>query len=163
MILVLRTLLRFAKWSSRTSKIAITALFLFTSNVLTIASVPTAAAIAATPSVTAPSTTIFSKNVAGQEPGNFVIANFGPDDTLLVSVGLVDPPTGTSFALPITTGLTAGFGYNFTGNKTQISFTGKQADANSALAAMTVWPQENHRSTKIKAKVTESCTKIISL
>ena len=124
--------------TSRITKIALIALFVATSNGLTISSLPKASAIAATPSVTAPSPTIFSKNVAGQEPGNFVIANFGAEETLLVSVGFVDPPTGTSFALPITTRLTAGYGYNFTGNKTQISFTGKQADANSALAAMTV-------------------------
>jgi hypothetical protein len=160
MILVLKLLLRFVKRSSRISKIAITALFLFTSNVLTIASLPIAAAIAATPSVTAPSTTIFSKNVAGQEPGNFVIANFGPEDTLLVSVGLVDPPTGTSFALPITTGLTAGFGYNFTGNKTQISFTGKQADANSALAAMTVATGSSGGDVEIRVSASLSTTNV---
>ena len=118
--------------TSRIAKIALIALLVATSNGLTISSLPKASAIATTPSVTAPPPTTFVKNFAGQEPGNFVISNFDTEDTLLVSVGLVDPPIGTNFALPMTTGLIAGYGYNFTGDKSQISFTGTQADANSA-------------------------------
>lgn len=90
------------------------------------------------PSVTAPSAPTFSLNTSGQDPGNFVIANFDSSATLSVSIGFVDPPSGTSFALPVTTGLTPGFGYNFSGAKTQLTFTGTQANANAALAAMTV-------------------------
>ncbi|MGA1436531.1 MAG: beta strand repeat-containing protein, partial [Ilumatobacteraceae bacterium] len=93
---------------------------------------------ATNPTVTAPSAPTFSSNTSGQDPGDFVIANFSASATLQVSIGFVDPPSGTSFALPVTTGLTAGVGYDFTGNKTQISFTGTQANANAALAAMTV-------------------------
>ncbi|MFM8871227.1 MAG: fibronectin type III domain-containing protein [Actinomycetota bacterium] len=88
--------------------------------------------------VTAPSAPELSLNTAGQDPGNFVLSGFNGSDTLLVSVGFVNPPSGTTFALPVTTGLTAGFGYNFVGGKTQISFTGSMANANAALAAMTV-------------------------
>lgn len=88
--------------------------------------------------VTAPSAPTFSLNTASQDPGNFVLSGFSSSATLLVSIGFVDPPTGTTFALPTTTGLTAGHGYNFSGGKTQISFTGTQANANTALAAMTV-------------------------
>ena len=146
----------FAGWSPRITKITFTALFLFTSNVLTIASLPIASAITATPSVTAPPPTTFSKNVAGQEPGNFVISNFGAEDILLVSVGLVDPPTGTSFALPMTTGLTAGYGYDFIGDKSQISFTGTQADANTALAAMTVTTDSNNGDVEIRVSASLS-------
>jgi len=93
---------------------------------------------ASSASVTAPSQPTFSLNTANQDPGDFVIAGFSSSATLLVSIGFVDPPAGTSFTLPTTTGLTASSGYNFTGGKTQISFTGSQANANSALAAMTV-------------------------
>jgi len=93
---------------------------------------------ALSPSVTAPAAPTFVSNTSGQDPGDFVIANFSPTDTLLVSIGLVDPPEGTSFSLPVTTGLTPGFGYDFFGSKTQVSFTGVQSDANLALAAMTV-------------------------
>jgi len=93
---------------------------------------------ATTVSVTAPSQPTFSLNTSGQDPGDFVIAGFSSSATLLVSIGFVDPPSGTTFSLPTTTGLTAASGYEFTGGKTQISFTGSQADANTALAAMTV-------------------------
>ena len=92
----------------------------------------------ASATITAPPTPSFSLNTAGQDPGDFVLSNFNAGDTLNVSVGFVNPPSGTTFALPTTTGLTAGFGYNFTGGKTQISFTGTMANANAALAAMTV-------------------------
>jgi hypothetical protein len=92
----------------------------------------------ASATITAPPTPSFSLNTAGQDPGDFVLSDFNAGDTLNVSVGFVDPPSGTTFALPTTTGLTAGFGYNFTGGKTQISFTGTMANANAALAAMTV-------------------------
>lgn len=88
--------------------------------------------------ITAPVAPSFSLNTANQDPGNFVLSNFNTGDTLNVSVGFVDPPAGTTFTLPTTTGLTAGFGYNFTGGKTQISFTGTMANSNAALAAMTV-------------------------
>ncbi|MEY4068717.1 MAG: hypothetical protein RLZZ332_1053, partial [Actinomycetota bacterium] len=88
--------------------------------------------------VTAPSQPTFSLNTANQEPGDFVLSGFNSSATLLVSIGFVSPPTGTTFTLPTTSGLTAGYGYNFTGGKTQISFTGTQANANAALAAMTV-------------------------
>jgi len=132
--------------TSRITKIALIAFFVFITSVTTIASLPIASAIAASPSVTAPSPTFFIKNTSGQEPGDFLIANFGPAASLLVSVGLVNPPTGTSFVLPTTTGLTAGYGYDFTGEKTQISFTGSQTAANTALAAMTVSTGSNSGS-----------------
>jgi hypothetical protein len=88
--------------------------------------------------VSAPSQPTFSLNTANQDPGDFVLSGFNSSATLLVSIGFVNPPSGTTFSLPSTTGLTAGYGYNFTGGKTRISFTGTQANANAALAAMTV-------------------------
>jgi hypothetical protein len=142
--------------TSRITKIALISLFVATSNGLTISSLPKASAIAATPSVTAPPPTSFVKNFAGQEPGNFVISDFGAEDTLLVSVGLVDPPIGTSFALPMTTGLTEGYGYDFIGDKTQISFTGTLADANTALAAMTVTTGSNNGDVEIRVSASLS-------
>jgi hypothetical protein len=88
--------------------------------------------------ITAPPAPSFSLSTPNQDPGNFVLSNFNSGDTLNVSIGFVNPPAGTTFALPTTTGLTAGFGYNFSGGKTQISFTGTMANANAALADMTV-------------------------
>ena len=110
--------------------------------VVTTASVTTTTTLtvtrAAGPVVTAPSAPTFASNTSGQDPGNFVISNFDPSATLSVSIGFVDPPSGTSFVLPVTTGLTPGTGYSFSGNLTQMTFTGNQANANAALAAMTV-------------------------
>ncbi|MEY2741008.1 MAG: hypothetical protein RL283_1110, partial [Actinomycetota bacterium] len=94
-------------------------------------------AFAAT-SVTAPAAPTLALSTSGQEPGDFVLAGFGSSATLLVSVGFVSPPAGTTFSLPTTTGLTAAYGYNFVGGKTQISWTGTMANSNTALAAMTV-------------------------
>jgi hypothetical protein len=59
--------------------------------------------------ITAPTAPSFSLNTPNQDPGNFVLSNFNAGDTLNVSVGFVNPPPGTTFALPTTTGLTAGF------------------------------------------------------
>lgn len=95
-------------------------------------------AIASGGTVTAPAAPSFALSTANQDPGDFVISGFASTDTLLVSIGFVNPPPGTTFQLPSTAGLTAGTGYNFTGGKTQISFTGTMANANAALAAMTV-------------------------
>jgi len=88
--------------------------------------------------VTAPNAPTFSLNTANQDPGDFVLSGFASGDTVDVSIGFVNPPVGTTFTLPVTTGLTAGTGYNFTGGKTQITFRGSQANANAALAAMAV-------------------------
>ena len=91
-----------------------------------------------TPTITAPSAPTFALSTSGQDPGDFVISGFSSSATLNVSIGFVNPPSGVTFAMPSVAGLTPGFGYNFTGGKTQISFTGSIANANSALAAMTV-------------------------
>ena len=88
--------------------------------------------------ITAPAPPSFSLSTPNQDPGNFVLSGFGATDTLNVSVGFVNPPAGTTFALPTNTNLTPGYGYNFSGEKTQISFTGTMANANAALADMTV-------------------------
>ena len=160
MILVPVFLSRFAGRSSRIAKSLFAALFVLASSVLTIESLPSASALAATPTVTAPSSSAFNKNVANQDSGDFIITNFGADDPLLVSVDLVNPPTGTSFVLPTTAGLTAGYGYNFTGNKTQISFTGKQADANTALAAMTVTTGSSNAGVEIRVSVSRAIANV---
>ena len=87
--------------------------------------------------VAAPTPPVFLLNTPDQNPGAFVLSGFGNAD-LLVSIGFVESPPNTTFTLPVTAGLSAGTGYNFVGGKTQISFIGKEADANAALAAMRV-------------------------
>lgn len=109
-----------------------------------------------TPTVTAPSAPTFALSTNNQDPGNFSISGFNSSSTLNVSVGFVDPPSGVTFALPTTTGLTAGYGYDFTGGKTQISFTGTMANANQALAAMTVSTGSNAGTITIRVTVYEN-------
>lgn len=110
----------------------------------------------ATPNVTSPLAPTFALSTNNQDPGDFSISGFSSSATLNVSIGFVDPPSGVTFALPTTTGLTAGYGYNFTGGKTQISFTGSMANANQALAAMTVSTGSSSGTITIRVTVYEN-------
>ncbi|MCB1289501.1 MAG: hypothetical protein KDB47_17800, partial [Mycobacterium sp.] len=57
---------------------------------------------------------------------------------LLVSVSIPNPPDGTTFRFGSYAGLTPSYGFDFTGEKTTLNFTGTQADINAALATMLV-------------------------
>ena len=92
----------------------------------------------AQPRVVAPAPANFLLNTPNQDPGDFVVANFAANDILLASVGLVNPPAGTSFSFGTTTGLTRSTGYSSWTGLTRISFTGTQADINAALASLLV-------------------------
>ena len=96
------------------------------------------------PSVTAPAAAQFVKSTANQDPGDFVISGFAEGE-LLVTIGLVNPPTGTNFSISSTVGATHSTGYTSWVNLTEVSFkvtstTGRtsQQNANDALASMTV-------------------------
>jgi hypothetical protein len=56
----------------------------------------------------------------------------------LASISLVNPPTGTTFNLTTTTGLTAASGFTLAGNKTRLVVTGTMANINTALASLKV-------------------------
>lgn len=88
-------------------------------------------------SIVTPATTAFVLNTSNQNASGFSVSGFG-SSTLLVTIGLVNPPGGTTFKLMSTTGITPGEGYNFSGNVTRISFTGTQADVNSALSSLVI-------------------------
>lgn len=90
------------------------------------------------PRVIAPAPLNFLLNTSNQNPGDFSLANFGSSDILLASVGLVNPPTGASFSFGTTTGLTLSTGYTSWTLLTRISFTGTQANINTALASLSV-------------------------
>ena len=92
----------------------------------------------ARPRVISPNPANFVLSTANQDPGDFVLANFGSNDILLASVGLVNPPTGASFSFGTTTGLTRSTGYTSWTGLTRISFTGTQANINAALASLSV-------------------------
>lgn len=94
-------------------------------------------------SITAPASPELAANLDNQNIGDFVLSNF-PVGDLLVSVGLVSPPTDTTFRITETSGLQRSFGYDSWSGLTEISFVAEsdggnaQDRANAALASMQV-------------------------
>ena len=89
-------------------------------------------------SVSAPDSKSFLPSTAGQDASGFVLSGFTSTSTLLASISLVNPPTGTTFNLTITTGLTAASGFTLAGNKTRLVVTGTMASINTALTSLKV-------------------------
>jgi hypothetical protein len=89
-------------------------------------------------SVSAPDSKSFLQSTAGQDASGFVLSGFSSTATLLASISLVNPPTGTTFNLTTTTGLTAASGFTLAGNKTRLVVTGTMANINTALASLKV-------------------------
>jgi len=56
----------------------------------------------------------------------------------LASVGLINPPSGTTFSILTTTGLTRATGYSSWSSITRVSFTGTMANINNALSTLKV-------------------------
>ena len=89
-------------------------------------------------SVTAPDPKSFTVNTTGQDASGFSLSGFGATSTLLASISLVNPPSGTTFVLNTTTGLTAASGFTLSGNKTRLVVTGTMASINTALASLKI-------------------------
>jgi hypothetical protein len=89
-------------------------------------------------SVSAPDSKSFLQSTTGQDASGFVLSGFSSTATLLASISLVNPPSGTTFVLNTTTGLTAASGFTLSGNKTRLVVTGTMADINTALASLKV-------------------------
>ena len=89
-------------------------------------------------SVSAPDSKSFLQSTAGQDGSGFVLSGFSSTATLLTSISLINPPTGTTFHLNTTTGLTAASGFTLSGNKTRLVVTGTISDINTALASLKV-------------------------
>lgn len=89
-------------------------------------------------SITQPLSKKFELNVSGQACSGFVLNGFTSTDVLLASIGFINPPAGTTFNITTTTGLTPASGFNFTGNKTLLVFTGTQANINAALSTLKI-------------------------
>lgn len=88
-------------------------------------------------SITAPPGRTYQVSTSGQDASGFVISGF-TSETLLTSIGFVNPPAGTTFSITTTTGLSFATGYNSWTNQTRLSFTGTQANVNNALASLKV-------------------------
>jgi hypothetical protein len=89
-------------------------------------------------SVSAPDSKSFLPSTTGQDASGFSLNGFSSTATLLASISLVNPPSGTTFYLNTTTGLTAASGFTLTGNKTRLVVTGTMSNINTALASLKV-------------------------
>ena len=89
-------------------------------------------------SVTAPDPKSFTVNTTGQDASGFVLSVFSATSTLLTSISLVNPPSGTTFYLNTTTGLIAASGFTLSGNKTRLVVNGTMASINTALASLKI-------------------------
>jgi hypothetical protein len=89
-------------------------------------------------SVSAPDPKSFIVNTTGQDASGFELTGFSATSTLLASISLVNPPTGTTFYLNTTTGLTAASGFTLSGNKTRLVVTGTMTNINTALSSLKI-------------------------
>jgi len=89
-------------------------------------------------SVSAPDSKSFLPSTTGQDASGFVLSGFSATSTLLASISLVNPPTGTTFYLSDTRGLVAASGFTLSGNKTRLVVTGTMVSINTALASLKV-------------------------
>jgi hypothetical protein len=89
-------------------------------------------------SVSAPDSKSFLPSTTGQDASGFVLSGFSATSTLLASISLVNPPTGTTFYLNDTRGLVAASGFTLSGNKTRLVVTGTMASINTALTSLKI-------------------------
>jgi hypothetical protein len=89
-------------------------------------------------SVSAPDSKSFLQSTSGQDASGFVLSGFSATSTLLTSISLVNPPSGTTFNLNTSRGLIAASGFTLTGNKTRLVVMGTMADVNEALASLKI-------------------------
>ena len=89
-------------------------------------------------SVLAPSARTYSQNTTNQNASGFSISGFNATTNLLITVGLVNPPSGTTLRFSTTSGVSASVGYSLTSNFTRISLTGTQSNVNNVLASLLV-------------------------
>jgi hypothetical protein len=89
-------------------------------------------------SVSAPDSKSFLQSTSAQDASGFVLSGFSETSTLLTSISLVEFPTGTTFVLNTTTGLTAASGFTLSGNKTRLVITGTMTSINTALASLKI-------------------------
>jgi hypothetical protein len=89
-------------------------------------------------SVTTPPQKNFTTNTTNQDASGFIVNGFNSTQTLLLSIGLINPSSGTTLRITNTSGIVASLGYNLNNNFTRISFTGTQTNINNALQSLKV-------------------------
>jgi hypothetical protein len=109
-------------------------------------------------SVISPSATTYLQSTLNQSASGFSVLGFNTSTSLLVTVGLVNPPTGTTLRFATVTGVTASVGYSISSNFTRISFTGIQANVNNVLASLQVNTGSTPGNVYIAVTATENPT-----
>ena len=89
-------------------------------------------------SVITPPQKNFTTNTTNQDASGFSVNGFDTNQTLLLSIGLINPSSGVTLRITNTTGIVASLGYNLNNNFTRISFTGTQTNINNALQSLKV-------------------------
>jgi len=89
-------------------------------------------------SVSAPDSKSFIPSTTAQDASGFVLSGFSATSTLLTSISLINPSTGTTFFLDTNRGLIAASGFTLTGNKTRLVVLGTMSDINTALASLKI-------------------------
>jgi len=89
-------------------------------------------------SITSAPSRVFQFNTNSQDASGFVLNGFNSTDILLTSVGLVNPPAGTTFSITTSTGLSFATGYNSWSNQSRLAFTGTMANINNALNSLKI-------------------------
>ena len=87
-------------------------------------------------SVISPTATSYTQNTSNQIVSGFSVSGFNAASSLLITVGLVNPPAGTTLRFNTTAGVTASTGYTISSNFTRISFTGTLANVNAVLSSL---------------------------
>jgi hypothetical protein len=105
-------------------------------------------------SVSAPDSKSFLPSTSGQDASGFILSGFTTTDIVLASISLVEYPSGTTFYLSTTTGLTAASGFTLNGNKVRLVVTGSMVNINAALASLKV----NTGATKGNIKLSVAAT-----
>jgi len=109
-------------------------------------------------SVTAPEPKSFARSTSGQDASGFSLSGFNSSATLLCAIGLPQAPSGTTFYLTTTTGLTPASGYTMAGNKTRLAFTGTMTNINAALATLKINTTATNGNIQISVSATVNPT-----
>ena len=89
-------------------------------------------------SISSPDSKSFTPSTVSQDGSGFILSGFNDTTILLTSISLINPPTGTTFYLNTTTGLTAASGFTLVGNKTRLVVTGTLTNINNALSNLKI-------------------------
>jgi hypothetical protein len=89
-------------------------------------------------SITSAPSRVFQFNTNSQDASGFVLNGFNSSDILLTSIGLVNPPAGTTFSITTSTGLSFATGYNSWSNQSRLAFTGTMTNINNALNSLKI-------------------------